>query len=204
MLPIAVLQILLVLPPAFAAIAFFAISAWLYVRQVPLVLPGRGFAWLIALAMAPVLVVVVSLVLSASRSAACGSALFLVLIPVIVIFASWRSLRGYLVFGVTQDSTRDSLRSALDALELTFEETVLGFVLSPTRRTLRVQFQPWLATASFQLEGSDRLGVEAKIAEQVSEQLRLLRSGGWRGAASICGILGLVFLGAAIYQAVRF
>ncbi len=198
------LKVLLVAPPLISAAAFLATSALVIVRQRPLLLRGGLALWFMAIAVAPVIVATFLPVLSGSDPALTCLGLAEIGAFALLVAVLRRSLRGYLVIAVTEESFRAALKAALAGLGLPFEETVLGFRLSAAHDILRTRVEARLGTAQFHMKSSADSEVLGKIAERVRDHLRTDAYSASLGSALIFGATGLLFLVVVLYQAGRF
>jgi len=100
----------------------------------------------------------------------------IMLIPVpmfgtLLIFL-WRQLRGYMVWGITDESLQDALHSALQSLNIQFEETISRVRLTSLGADLQVSVQSWAGTAQLRIKQPEHRAVLKDIAEKMNERFR--------------------------------
>jgi len=198
------LRILLVAPLVILAAALLVTSAWVLVRQRPLLLRSSLVVGLIAVSMAPLALAMLLAAVSDPEPATLCSSFITGSLLALMIVAFGRATRGYTVIAVTEDSFRAAVRAALVALSIPYEETVLGFVLGTSHNTLRARIEPRIGTAQLNLKSPDTSQILPQIAGHIRDRLGADRLSMSLGSALIYGALGLLILAAAFYQASRF
>ncbi len=204
MLPLATLKVLLVVPILLVAAAFLGAGARILLRSRPWVIRASLPVWLIVVSMLPILAVVASLAASARQPALACFVSFPIVLFAFILASVRRTATGYLILGVTEGSFRASMRAALAAVGLPFEETVLGFVLPSLRDTLQARIEPRLGTAQFRLKGPGHTQTLEQIAQHVRAHLERDAASLSIGSAALYGAIGVMLLGLAFYQAQRF
>lgn len=63
-----------------------------------------------------------------------------------VILVVWYSLRGYIIYGVTDVSFQEALLTALEKLQLPYEESLSAVRLTSIQADLQVSVQSWMGT----------------------------------------------------------
>jgi hypothetical protein len=204
MLPTATLRVLLVVPLLLVAAAFLGISGAIVVRNRPLLVRGSLLALALLLISAPIAVAVVVIAISIAEPQMTCFAVFQIGVLALMVWGAHRALRGYLVIGISEETFREALRSALARLALPFEETLVGFALTSLNETLRTSLAPRLGSAHFQMKSVGHGETLTQIARRVEEFLRVDGSPPETIAALVYGVAGIVVLVLAAFQALRF
>ena len=144
----------------------------------PFIISNRWFLATILVAFIPLPVILLPL-LSASGSSSdiyfmkwliailCGLVLS-------VILMVWYSLRGYVVYGVTDVSFRETLLAALEKLQLPYEESLSAIRLTSIQADLQVSVQSWMGTGVVKVKQRAHRSALREIVNTMNEYFRTL------------------------------
>lgn len=142
----------------------------------PFMFSNRWFLATILVVFIPLPVILVPL-LSASVSGSdihfmkwliailCGLVLF-------VILMLWYSLRGYIVYGVTDVSFQEALLAALEKLQLPYEESLSAIRLTSIQADLQVSVQSWMGTGIVKVKQRAHRSALREIVNAMNEYFR--------------------------------
>lgn len=149
------------------SLAFIALGLYALIRGRPFVMHARWMLALAVLPMSPSVFMLSPMFFSGGRSASAGLTIILliaVLTVAIVICFLALTMRGYIVWGTTQDSFRDALMSALSSLNLESEETLSSIRLPSVPAELQVAVHGWIGTGQLHLRHGGPPGLLSDIA----------------------------------------
>lgn len=142
----------------------------------PFMISNRWFLATILVVFIPLPVILVPL-LSASGSSSdmhfmkwliailCGLVLF-------VILTVWYSLRGYVVYGVTNVSFQEALLAALEKLQLPYAESLSAIRLTSIQADLQVSVQSWMGTGIVKVKQRAHRSALREIVNTMNEYFR--------------------------------
>jgi hypothetical protein len=117
----------------------------------------------------------------------------------IMFFAIWKQTVGYSAFGVTDESFQEALHSALNKLNLPFEETIFRLRLTSIGADLQVAVQSSMGLGQLTIKQSEHRPILKNIADAMNEYFKTT-SGKLNTAASIYFIImGVLVIIPAIY-----
>lgn len=138
----------------------------------PFLLSAKYNFLVIVLAFASQLIIPVSNIFKLNRNAADGlnwliilSPLFLVLFYAVLLYFLWKTMQGYFVVGITEDSFREILQNALSKLKLPYEERLSKMRLTNLNTDLQTSVNAWSGMASFKIKDKNNKETEKRIAE---------------------------------------
>jgi len=148
----------------------FGIGLWGLVKQRPLVFPARQLMWFLLLCYLPITVQsFVPLINSRGHIEP-----FFILLPFIqvamlalLVFVFWRQMTGYMIFGVSDDTFRDGLISALNKLNLPFHETISKIKLIELDADLQASVASWTGTAQIRMNQPQHVRYTKDIAGEM-------------------------------------
>lgn len=149
------------------SLAFIALGLYALIRRRPFIIHARWMLALVVVAVSPSAFLYLSMFFGEDGYRRGGLGLMLLLgLLAIVILVCYMALhmRGYMVFGTTQDSFRDALISALSLLDLKYEETLSSIRLPSVPAELQVAVHGWLGTGQLRLRDPGRPGLLADVA----------------------------------------
>ena len=160
------------------AIFSFFIALRGILTKKPFMISNRWFLATILVAFIPLPVILVPL-LSASGS---GSDIHFMkwLIAILcglvlsVILMVWYSLRGYVVYGVTDVLFRETLLAALEKLQLPYEESLSAIRLTSIQADLQVSVQSWMGTGIVKVRQRAHRSALREIVNTMNEYFRTL------------------------------
>ena len=160
------------------AIFSFFIALRGILTKKPFMISNRWFLATILVAFIPLPVILVPL-LSASGS---GSDIHFMkwLIAILcglvlsVILMVWYSLRGYVVYGVTDVLFRETLLAALEKLQLPYEESLSAIRLTSIQGDLQVSVQSWMGTGIVKVRQRAHRSALREIVNTMNEYFRTL------------------------------
>ncbi|MCG8622494.1 MAG: hypothetical protein MJE68_10940 [Proteobacteria bacterium] len=142
----------------------------------PFVISNRWFLATILVAFIPLPVILVPF-LSASGS---GSDIHFMkwLIAILcglvlsVILMVWYSLKGYIIYGVTDVSFQEALLAALEKLQLPYEESLSAIRLTSIQADLQVSVQSWMGTGIVKVKQRAHRSAFREIVNTMNEYFR--------------------------------
>ena len=96
----------------------------------------------------------------------CGLVLF-------VILMVWYSLRGYIIYGVTDVSFQEALLAALEKLQLPYEESLSAIRLTSIQADLQVSVQSWMGTGIVKVKQRAHRSDLREIVNTMNEYFRI-------------------------------
>jgi hypothetical protein len=188
------------MPTALGVVCLVFVGLGLYalLRRRPFVMRARWMLLLLLITFTPSIGMQLSLMFDAKVGESLGLLSVigpLIFVILIVYFAL--SVRGYLVFGTTQDSFRDALVAALASLNLPFEESLSTLRLPTVPAELQVAVQGWIGTGQLRLKGQRRQRILADIASAMTGQFNSGRYHTNMATAILYLIMGLL-MGATV------
>ncbi len=151
----------------FVALTFVALGLYALTRRRPFMIDARWMLVLLAIAWAPQLIMQLSWILGENRHRGDGMDImsWLSLLATFVFFGYMAlQIRGYMVFGTTQESFREALLAALSTLGLGHEETLSSIRLPSVPAELQIAVYGWVGTGQVRLRHGGRSGLLAEIA----------------------------------------
>jgi hypothetical protein len=147
------------------------------IKKRPLVIAARQLMWFLLLCYIPVTIqsFVPLFVFSGSevRVFSDGFWIFLpifqVAIMALLVFVFWRQMTGYMIFGVSDESFRDALTSALKRLDLPFQETISKIKLTGISADLQAAVAGWMGTAQIRIKQREHVHYTKEIAQAMNE-----------------------------------
>ncbi|MDE0015525.1 MAG: hypothetical protein OXU51_05015 [Candidatus Poribacteria bacterium] len=159
-----------------AIFSFFIALRGILIKK-PFMISNRWFLATILIVFIPLPVILVPL-LSASVSSSdmhfmkwliailCGLVLF-------VILMVWYSLRGYIIYGVTDVSFQEALLTALEKLQLPYEESLSAIRLTSIQADLQVSVQSWAGTGIVKVKQRAHRSALREIVNTMNEYFRI-------------------------------
>ncbi|HEX2696721.1 MAG TPA: hypothetical protein VHM28_03375 [Anaerolineales bacterium] len=188
----------------------FGIGVWGLVKKRPLVFAARQLMWFV-LAMFSLLIIqsFSPLVESFGRDNGLFShsaiwfvaPFFQMAMFGLVLFIYWRQTTGYMVFGVSDDTFRNALISALSKLNLPFQETVSKLKLTGIDADLQVAVLAWMGTAQFRIKQQAHVHYTKEIAKAMDEYYKVNSVKVNNTTFIVYLLLGIFMLGFAIVYA---
>jgi hypothetical protein len=90
----------------------------------------------------------------------------------IMFLLIWKQTEGYSVFGVTDESFQEALRTALNRLNLPFEETIFRFRLTSIGADLRASVQSSMGCAQLMIKQSGHKSTLKSIAGAMNDYFK--------------------------------
>jgi hypothetical protein len=151
----------------FVSLLFVGLGMYALARRRPFMINARWMLFILVVAWAPQVIMQLSLFFVDDRFRSQGLDLmsWLSLLSTVVLFAFIAlQMRGYMVFGTTQDSFREALLAALASLGLKSEETLSSIRLPAVPAELQVAVYGWVGTGQLKLRNGGGPGLLAKVA----------------------------------------
>ena len=152
-------RVLMPLTLGLVSLAFIALGLYALIRQRPFIIHSRWMFVLVLIAFSPQIVVPISMFFSEPgyRTGWLDAASLISVLTMIVLIAYFAlQMRGYMVFGTTQDSFREALLSALSDLNLKVEETLSSVKLPSVPAELQTPVYGWIGTGQVRLRNGGR------------------------------------------------
>jgi len=141
------------------------------VTKRPLLFPARWHFWLMALVFLPMFLTPLQRLLDGRRGPMDTMFLLQPLMFVVILAMFWIQMRGYLVYGITEDSFRNALNDALERLNLPHEESLSRIRLPGLGADLQVSLQSWMGQGQLRIRPSRHAPTLDKIAACMKEYL---------------------------------
>jgi hypothetical protein len=88
---------------------------------------------------------------------------------ILLFFVFWRQMTGYMIFGVYDETFRDALTSALNKLNLPFQETISMIKLTGLDADLQAAVAAWMGTAQIRIKQRQHVHYTKDIAKAMAE-----------------------------------
>jgi hypothetical protein len=155
----------------------FGIGLWGLLKKRPLVFAARQLMWFILAMYVPVTInSFVPLFQFSGRGDGIFDSGFWIVLPifqvlmmVLLVFVFWRQMTGYMIFGVSDDTFRNALTSALNKLNLPYEETISKIKLTSLNADLQAAVAAWMGTAQIRIKQREHVHYTKEIANAMSE-----------------------------------
>ncbi len=150
----------------------FGIGIWGLTKKRPLVFAARQLMWFMVAIYIPLTIQsFVPLFESWGRR----DPLFIVMpiiqvaMFVLLVFIFWRQMTGYMIFGVSDETFREALISALNKLNLPYQETISKIKLTSLDADLQAAVASWMGTAQIRIKQSQHVRYAKDIASAMDE-----------------------------------
>ena len=154
------------------------IGLWGLTKKRPLVFPARQLMWfMLAMYVPATIQSFVPLFTFSGRSE--GSIfnlgfwvffpVFQVIVMALLVYVLWRQMTGYMIFGVSDDTFRNALTSALNKLNLPFQETISKIKLTGIDADLQAAVAAWMGTAQIRIKQREHVHYTKEIANAMNE-----------------------------------
>ena len=171
-------HVLMPLTFGFVSLAFIALGLYALVRRRPFIIDARWMLAMIVVTMSPSVIMQLSWFFIDDRNVSdrLGFMSWISLLSTIILIGYLAlQMRGYMVFGTTQESFRDALLSALSNLNLKSEETLSSIRLPSVPAELQVAVYGWMGTGQLRLRNGGRPGLLADLARGMSDYFNSAR-----------------------------
>jgi len=141
------------------SLAFLALGLYALMRRRPFVIHSRWMLVLVVIALSPQIFMPLSMFFREPQYRTGwldATSLMSVLAMVVLIAYMALQMRGYMVFGTTQESFREALLSALSKLNLKVEETLSSVKLPSVPVELQTPVYGWIGTGQVRLRNGGR------------------------------------------------
>ena len=91
----------------------------------------------------------------------------------LLLLRGWIHYRGYMAYGVTENSFRDALQAALQKLGLPYEESLSVIRLTSVEATLQVSVQPWMGTGIIRVKQRAHKSVLREVVREMNAYFRI-------------------------------
>lgn len=200
-------QVLMPLTLGLVALAFIAIGLYALVRRRPFIIHSRWMLVLVLIALSPQAVMPLSMFFwEPQYRSGWVDATSLISVLALMVMVAYIALqmRGYMVFGTTQESFREALLSALSALNLKIEETMSSVKLPSVPAELQTPVYGWIGTGQVRLRNGGRPRLLADIAEGMTAYFNSGNAKTNMTTAIVYLILGVLLIGMVITMMVVF
>jgi hypothetical protein len=154
---------------AIISLSFIAIGLRGLLTRKPFMLPARWLFWLMLLCFSPALVLGIQSLFDDRRGPGSSTLLMQPLVFLVVLVMMWIQMKGYLVYGITDESFRNALHYALQKLDLPHEEKLTQIRLTTVGADLQVAVQSWMGSGQIRIKPSQHAPTLKRIADQMSE-----------------------------------
>jgi len=141
----------------------------------PFVLHSRWQFCLVVISMLPGILLPAWLAFTESTQSQGFVSLFLWLNPLFfccLLMMMWFQLKGYLVFGVTDQTFREALVYALDKLAIPYEERLSAMHLPSVDADLQVAVQSWMGVGQIKTKKAKDTAILHQIVDAMSEDFK--------------------------------
>jgi hypothetical protein len=153
------MRILMPLALGLVSLAFVAIGLYALMRRRPFTVRSRWMLLAAVIGFSPQIITLFSSFVSDPKYRTGwtdATSVLLVAMTVVILAFLAMQMRGYWVFGATQESFREALLSALAGLNLKVEETMSSVKLPSIPAELQTPIQGWLGTGQVRLRSGGR------------------------------------------------
>lgn len=98
--------------------------------------------------------------------------LFLIILYSVLLVYLWKTMQGYQIIGINEDTFRTSLQNVLKKLGLSFEERLSKMRLISLETDLESAVNSWSGVATIKIKDAKHKGVEKKIAENLQKEFQ--------------------------------
>ena len=142
------------------------------VRKRPLIFASRQLMWVLILVFLPNLI---NTFLPLFSDWGQNDVLLIVLpfislaMMILLVFVFWKQMIGYMVFGITDETFRDALTTALNRLNMPFQETISKIHLTGLDVDLQASVSAWMGVAQIRIKQSKQADVVRQIAAEMNQ-----------------------------------
>ena len=154
------------------SLAFIALGLYGLVRRRPFIINARWMLVIIIVAWSPQFALPLSWFFTENQNIGdrLGVLSWISLLTMIVVIGYIAlQMRGYMVFGTTQESFREALLAALSKLNLKSEETLSSIRLPSVPAELQVAVYGWVGTGQLRLRNGGRPRLLADVARGMTD-----------------------------------
>lgn len=98
--------------------------------------------------------------------------LFLVVFYLVLLVYLWKTMQGYQIIGVDEDSFRTSLHNVLNKLGLPFEERLSKMRLTSLETDLESSMNAWSGVATLKIKNTNHKKTEKEITEYLRREFK--------------------------------
>lgn len=161
------------------SIYFLFLGLKVFLTKKPFLIPAKYNFFVVFIGFATQLVMPISNLFRTSRYRENNFDWFLMLIPLflIVLYSVllgylWKTMQGYQIIGVNEDTFRTSLQNVLKKLGLPFEERLSKMRLTSLETDLESLVNAWSGVATIKIKDAKHKGVEKEIAENLRKEFQ--------------------------------
>ena len=158
---------------------FLFLGLKVYLAKKPFLIPAKYNFFVVFIAFAAQLVMPISNLFRTSKYREDNFDWFLTLSPLfLLIFYSvllvylWKTMQGYQIIGVNEDTFRTSLQNVLKKLGLPFEERLSKMRLMSLETDLESAVNAWSGVATIKIKDAKYKAVEKEIAENLRKEFQ--------------------------------
>jgi hypothetical protein len=159
------------------AISLLVIGVRALVVRRPILLPSRLLACITALGISPMLISSAELIFGDYSGYTDRVGIFILLTFLVIIVITLRYMSGYTAIGVTPDSLRSALQSALQRLDIPYQESLSRIQLTSIGADLQVSISDWLGIVRISVNNRQHKPILKSIIK-VTKQLFATVPGG--------------------------
>ena len=140
-------------------------------RKRPFAFASRQYMWVLLIALLPNLIFFFTPLFSgrALNNIFLTSFPFInVAISCMLVFVCWKQMTGYMVIGVYDETFRDSLTTALNKLNLPFQETISKIQLVELKTDLQATVTAWIGMAQINIKQREHTHYTKQIATEMN------------------------------------
>lgn len=100
------------------------------------------------------------------------SPLFLIVLYTVLLIYLWKTMQGYQIIGVDEDTFRNSLQNVLKKLGLPFEERLSKMRLTSLETDLESAVNAWSGIATIKIKNAKYKDIENQIAENLRKEFQ--------------------------------
>lgn len=161
------------------SIYFLFLGLKVFLTKKPFLIPAKYNFFVVFIAFATQLVMPISNLFRTSRYKEDSFDWFLIAMPLflivfyfVLLVYLWKTMQGYQIIGVNEDTFRTSLHSVLKKLGLPFEERLSKMRLTSLETDLESAVNAWSGVATIKIKDAKYKEVEKQIAENLRKEFQ--------------------------------
>lgn len=161
------------------SIYFLFLGLKVFLTKKPFLIPAKYNFFVVFIAFATQLMMPISNLFQTSRYREDNfdwfltlSPLFLIVLYSVLLGYLWKTMQGYQIIGVNEDTFRTSLQNVLKNLGLPFEERLSKMRLISLETDLESSVNAWSGVATIKIKDAKYKAVEKEIAENLRKEFQ--------------------------------
>ena len=170
------IQFLLISLFSFVAGSYFL---WIgirgFIRRRAFLIPARQLMWFLIACYVPQVLTIVRTLLDFTAGGGFSMLVVLQLLNLLILimlgFVFWRQFSGYIAIGISEDTFRDALTTALRRKNIVYEETIGRIRLQEPNTDLQIAVAGWVGTAQIRSKKSVGQVFLTSLAQEIDQEL---------------------------------